>query len=74
MKKKEEKVLTYGSIGVAHNHACGGTGRANSLEKGRSWLGKVRHGRAIAGTGRARFLDILGSIFFVFLNHARTIT
>jgi len=66
--------LAYGSIGVWHSRACGGTGRANLLEKWRSWLGMVRHHRATVGTSRARFLDILGSIFFlIFLNHARTI-
>ena len=34
----------------------------------------VRHGRATTGTGRAKVMAFLGSIFFVFLNRARTIT
>jgi len=37
-------------------------------------LGMVRHSRATTGTGRAKVQAFLGSIFFVFLNHARTIT
>jgi len=35
--------------------------------KGRFWFGQVRH-------GSCQVSGILGSIFFVFLNHARTIT
>jgi len=42
--------------------------------KWRVWLGIVRHDRATSGTGRAKVLVILSSIFFVFLNHAWTIT
>jgi len=42
--------------------------------KWRVWLGIVRHGGATSGTGRAKVLVTLGSIFFVFLNHAWTIT
>jgi len=30
------------------------------------------HGPATRGTGRAKLLDMQGSIFFIFLNHAWT--
>jgi len=53
--------MTY--PGIAHGRANIGTGRANFLEN----EGLVN---AQCGPGRAKVLVILGSIFFVFLNHA----
>jgi len=54
MRKKEEFLLKYRAKTLAHGRATVGTGRANFMKKGESWLGMVRHGCATAGTGRAK--------------------
>jgi len=59
-EEKGINFLAYGHLEVAHSRACGGTVRANFFGRGMFGFGQVRH-------GRARFLDILGSIFFHFL-------
>jgi len=73
MREEEEKILVYGNIVVAHSRANIGTGRANLLDM-EVWFWHSVARPCHIGTGRAKVLDVLGSIFFVSLNHTWTIT
>jgi len=45
-------------LGTWHGRACGGTSRANTLEKATKGGPTVVHGRACGGTGRAKLLSL----------------